>query len=413
MDYWAKPGASAPPPEEKAKNGIFQQVWAGLTGRRSKFQQVTGITLDSAVALRKVQGALRDNWSSATDSPIRLHQGALKRWSGARPTIQTLSLQMLALAAKAAQGALANHSGDEILGLDDIYTAPITGLFLDDKDALPTTPAGKMMYSAETGTPISGKHPHRAPRAHLSEIPVVLDAEVLELEPPPIKPVSQGGKAPYDGTFDANIRQQVQKRSKDMRDVQGRRSTGKTSRDAGRGNKALPLSAYEPPSGPSIPIEPSPKAPKPKPPLSPELRKPMPAKAQIPPAALTPSPRTADSYTALMSPEDEELVADWFGMTEGVAEPKYRSRYLRDENSSDMLMAGERRLEAAKKQYLAANQQRRISIGEQLQLDRELADDLSSMDYIARNNRILNESLTSLVDRYFQKSAMEDESSYY
>lgn len=111
-----------------------------------------------------------------------------------------------------------------------------------------------------------------------------------------------------------------------------------------------------------------------------------------------------------------ESECDWFSVTEGEETPTYVSRYLRDEESADIVT---RETEARVKQLPPSNhppvnpQMRKMSLKEQLKLESELEADLDGVDYMVRNNRILSSSITNLVEEYFNRAAQEDDTSYY
>ena len=47
------------------------------------------------------------------------------------------------------------------------------------------------------------------------------------------------------------------------------------------------------------------------------------------------------------------------------------------------------------------------------ELTYELADELDGLDYMLRNNRILSNSISNLVDRYFHQASQEEKPNYY
>jgi hypothetical protein len=49
----------------------------------------------------------------------------------------------------------------------------------------------------------------------------------------------------------------------------------------------------------------------------------------------------------------------------------------------------------------------KVSIGDQLKKDQALETDISSCEYMVRNNRILSDSIISLAERYFESASEE------
>ncbi len=145
----------------------------------NKFQELTGLTVSTAVQIRKVQTALRDNWSSATARPLAFHQGEAKRWVTAQPVVKTIShperltaAQLIERSANRAtvamspvaslrktQSSQAPLQHEEILGLDDLFTAPITSIFAEATPVLASVAAGP---SKSPVNPADGYRPNRS-----------------------------------------------------------------------------------------------------------------------------------------------------------------------------------------------------------------------------------------------------------
>ncbi|WP_373531872.1 hypothetical protein [Vampirovibrio sp.] len=62
---------------------------------------------------------------------------------------------------------------------------------------------------------------------------------------------------------------------------------------------------------------------------------------------------------------------------------------------------------------LEAPQKRASQKAKPAELSYELVDDLNGLGYMAQNNRILSNSISNLVDRYFHQASLEEESNYY
>jgi hypothetical protein len=432
----------------------------------SKFQQLTGLSLGTAVEIRKVQSSLRDNWAVSAKTSMRVHKDGAKRWAdAARQSVSVRMQDRLAQvrSAKASQASQAPMLNEEVLGLDDIYTAPITGLFTESQEPQP------VRLDAQHTT--LSKHVRGADSNSFT----VSVSDSSHAVSPSEKPCEETEPFLYEHCFDASIRQQARQKG-DKASSQKSKQASAQDKSVFERNKSIPaqkkqtfaqnppasaqgmksyacdqsilaqeilalaqstpahillqglisradmlaafgakvseaLSIYPPPSGPVTEImttfEPAqPETVKPKGKLSQEL--------------LAPPPLASEATSGIrMSDYDENVAADWFGMTEGMAEPHYVSRYSRSQESLDIFMPGERPFPSAQADPLRnsgpspARNIPRLSIREQLQLDRDLKEDLSSLEYIGRNNRIISDSLSNLVDQYFQKSDLEDEAASY
>lgn len=412
--------------EQNVSNQGFWQTLLRSVSNRSvaprnmSFQEVTGLSLDSAIQLRKVQGALRENWSGVVKRPMVTHQGASKKWSSATRHIQELPSALPISHAKEdtlshfmkPNRSQAPIPHEEIRGLDDIFTAPVTGLFLDE----PTTPPAQHQQTIfphaqdanqpvkRLDAPLMGfKHVTEVVADTLSQAAFFSPKQIStpDLAPPPVTSfpekaepiVTSRGKTEFEERWrqqDKAPQVSVQRQVLSEKDSQKAPSEAELI-SVFKATVAKVLTAHQPPSGVAKPIE-----------AVTSSRQPVAAAAR----------QIAPRFSA----EEENVAPDWVGMTEGAIEPGCLSPYLRPEQSSDILMSGERPTPApARPIYRPSDSlaNTRLPIRDQLQLDKELKEDLSSLDYISRNNRIVSDSLTSLVDRYFQQAALEDDSSYY
>lgn len=84
----------------------------------------------SELAVMKIHGALGERWTSDTeDRPIRVNMGKQNPWVAAEKKISTL--QPTATEPKKVVKTASVTSKDEIKGLDDIFTGPVQGSFVD------------------------------------------------------------------------------------------------------------------------------------------------------------------------------------------------------------------------------------------------------------------------------------------
>lgn len=108
-------------------------VSLGISAR--SFAETIGLSTESTMTLRRIQGSLSDNWSAAVSDAQTLYRGKSNRWAQAgRKTapigIGKISMQENRGARSNSGNAPAAH--EEIRGLDDIFTGPVTGLFSDE-----------------------------------------------------------------------------------------------------------------------------------------------------------------------------------------------------------------------------------------------------------------------------------------
>jgi hypothetical protein len=100
-----------------------------------------GLSLESSLNLRKIQGAIGENWATAVHPTTHPHQGQAGRWAESKRVdagkVVENPWKKAQIPAKAvASQAPAAH--EEIRGLDDIFDRPVTGLLMDSGETAPT-----------------------------------------------------------------------------------------------------------------------------------------------------------------------------------------------------------------------------------------------------------------------------------
>lgn len=332
--------------------GTISALFQGFTSKttaNSKFQEKTGLSLDSAILLKKVQRRLNDDWANALHRTVQVTSGPGKQWSSA-VTCHVAELQQSVtqsvapsqpVSAEAAspmaatppdsrtKDSQAPARDEEIRGLDDIFPAPIDGLFLDEAHR-------KQHQSATSQASAPMQEPGIADYAD----------EDSALAPPP---------------------------------------------------RSLPGTPPPEPENPLLPpaerviawIEQR---------INPAKNAVTPVMELFQDAVAAPSPQKADVSDVLPAQPPRDTVQSSAPSLETPAEsPSDAARIRRTppppKSQSPVRMLGDLPLERP--------------------LDDDLGRDLSSCDHMLRSNKILANSITSLVDAYFQKAALEEETAYY
>lgn len=100
------------------------------TARKRPKAPTMELQTPSELAVMKIHGALGERWTSDTeDRPIRVNMGKQNPWIAAEKKISTL--QPTAAEPKKVVKTASVTSKDEIKGLDDIFTGPVQGSFVD------------------------------------------------------------------------------------------------------------------------------------------------------------------------------------------------------------------------------------------------------------------------------------------
>jgi hypothetical protein len=327
--------------------------------RREINREIAGLSSDSTVALRKVQGVLRDKWATAVDAPIRINHGSAKHW--AAPSRQNgMTVKPAERARRSSTGiSQAPVAGEEILGLDDIFTSPVTEIFAE-KPHYQTKPAPPRGSSERVTVPATSTEP---------------------------------ASGPEDNTlrFDESLLRKVRWPSPEMLDSLSTAQASETGEDQSvQSSVASPQIAKE----------------------TEVLRRFLPVLSAKSGGEADIS-RTCESGIASGVGNDAYAPENMTETPDPVAQdhqPVESPAGISGETASPVLQ-GElvEEYETAKTMEPLHNQ----PVRERLKLDDDLQEDLSTFDYMIRNNRILSHSIANLVDRYFYQASQEEEANYY
>ncbi len=310
---------------------------------RSRFQELIGLSLDSAIALRKVQGNLREQWATAIEPPMQPHQGKASRWMSAAHRKVFIQPQQV----PASAGRVNANGHEDIRGLDDIFPAPITDFFMENAQ-----PFLKNMQAATS--------------AGIAEAQALLKKA---RRPKPLLDAAEKSEIQHQA---AVLLKSSEAESKTLNDsIESAKSWLKTLENRHSPSEQSPL----PEAAPETTTAPPPSRP-----------------AFIPPSLIEaplPAPMSASKQASRVNLSPD---ADSTELRKAAPQPALTASGKMAQGQPEPVKSG---------------------IREQLQLDQDLESDLSSFDYLVRNNRILTESISNLADRYFQKAALDEEASYY
>lgn len=394
-----------------------------------------GLSIESAVNLRKIQGAIGENWAAASSPPVRTYQGKASRWSDAKrvdagKVMENPWQDSLASKAVASQAPAAH---EEIRGLDDIFDRPVTGLFLDTDE---TAPLRKPRRKA-------GASPHRSLADYQYELPSETKTEAMKLETAAnacecsrAKPFAHNYKATQSHAKAIPVHAgdttpvHCMEGSSDWYSM----TEGEAYQlDTGT---VSPIEEYEPCFDDFEPIiagggdMPS-CVPEP----SRELPMPVNSQTSSPPIEASGSidsqpPVNQKSVLNVEVPEPPKKAIPWFAQ-EADAEEKPPVANSTERKASNLipwflqecqkqiskveLPKAAPKAEVLESPAPVVQPQASVQPGPDapLNLDHELEDDLNSISYMAQNNRMLSNSISNLVDSYFKQAAQEEEPNFY
>ncbi|HEY9685959.1 MAG TPA: hypothetical protein V6C52_03190 [Coleofasciculaceae cyanobacterium] len=329
--------------------------------RREINREIAGLSTDSTVALRKVQGVLRDNWATAVDAPIRINHGPAKRWATPSPSRQNgMTVKSDGQTRRSNPGiSQAPVAGEEILGLDDIFTGPVTEIFAE-KPHYQTKPVSSRDASDRVTAPIASAEPAPGPEDNTPRFDEALLRKVRWASPE--KPHSDDLAKVSETTETQHIHSFVASQQiRDEAEVIRRFLPVPSSQFKGETDSRQPREVDTAPNGDND------------------------AHVQ----------ENMNDMPGLIA-QDRQSVEDSAGISG---------------ETSHTVLQGElvEEYETAKTVEPLHNQ----PVRERLKLDDDLREDLSTFDYMIRNNRILSHSIANLVDRYFYQASQEEEESYY
>lgn len=379
------------------------------------FRKTYGLSLESAIAMRKIQGSLGEDWATAIQGQTRIHQGKANRWADARPKTTTIATKPVmpanngpsipsiaaipSMPAIKFSGTNAPGEHEEIRGLDDIFTGPVKGLFLEETKTAKPQP---MVAQTQQGSRSAENMAERAP----------IDPSIEPEEP--IR-------------FNDNVLRKVR-----WPQVE---ATASTSAKSGATQPELSLA---PPQSDLPQIHQNPQLPSSgnghqenenaeeisihwfnRIEGSPDVLAPLPDESPVAPLA---QPASDAELTPVLAESNEQadakdLESDADRDSDSIAADDADA--VESAEPSDTETAEKISPEsepAPKPRHLQPVAQAKPEKPETRKLFpdyRPLDEEESGFDHMARNNRILSRSITNLVDSYFQRAAQEEEPNFY
>jgi hypothetical protein len=374
-----------------------------LTALASKdLRNTHRLSSQSEMHLRKIQGAIGDNWSAATHPPLHAQRGKAERWENSRRKHSTHVASnpwQNALVSNRAQSSNAPAEHEDIMGLDDIFNRPVSGLFMDEplqpgqtertirRNASPVTAQSQATQDIK-GQPAAKKE---MARPVATPVPVALGRAENNQSVIGGRPVyaqgtlSDGGWAEEGRNDDA---------------------FGSVADDDALPEPTQWVDAADEMIEPLVP------------PTETEPAKPLPPNYSddVPPGLLV---ADQTEYPVNATP--------WFA-----EECENPLAALNNAPASDVpwLTPPEQSSKPASKQPALPKPVIRpvekkapppplpkplppARPPEPLRLDHELEEDLNGFDYMVQNNRILSNSISNLVDSYFLKASLEEDANLY
>lgn len=355
------------------------------------FRKTYGLSLESAIAMRKIQGSLGEDWASAIHAPTRVHQGKSNRWADARQKPAAVAIKPIppsesVIAAPSSvvkpSGRNAPAANEEILGLDDIFTGPVKGLFLEGIQAASET----RVVQPQTSPRVILPQPESLPGRTVTETRPLL-IEKLELEK-----VEKIEKAEKPCRFDDAVIRQVRWPIAD--------EPGTVKHDG-----VLPdMPMYE-----------------------------LYAPEETTTAWFSMIEATPEIVSQAAAPDSEPAPVEPDGTADiGQGDDSDRGAECTDvggpgQNSSDDgPAASQTDVAETKPQQKPTSLQTPKPLQPVAEIKppkpearklfpdyRPLDENESGFDHMARNNRILSRSISNLVDSYFQRAAQEEEPNFY
>jgi hypothetical protein len=304
----------------------------GGFGKKKAKQNVKSVVALDSIPLRKIYGALGDRWSkeSQSDHPIRVLAGNQNPWIAAEKRTMTL------ISGNPKASMASTILKDDIQGLDDIFTSPVQGSFLD--------------VVSKQGRGGKAKHAYR-------------DARVT---PKPAAVVKQEPVSPGKGSINRMAElAQTQEALRQEAMKLGRRVKSVAESTENWFNREMPAKV-------SLSIQ-------------------LDEKVPVPYRSY--SLDVASAVTPASSPVSTQSTAE-MPVTEASKPLRALPNFVNAPSQAHKSNAQSRHLAPRPKPA-------------------ELPEDLNGLGYMAQNNRILSNSISNLVDRYFHQASLEEESHYY
>ncbi|MCE3236340.1 MAG: hypothetical protein K0Q50_2531 [Vampirovibrio sp.] len=362
-----------------------QSVQSEQRRKTAALAETVNLSSESSLSLRRIQGALSDNWADARHVSHGVYLGKTNRWAQSRRRVTPVSTQSPAVSPGKSKSNTGNAPAEheEILGLDDIFTGPVPGLFAEEapNNSRTTAPASKKaMNRPKEITPLRAVE-------HEGKTGMQMDKK------PPV--------------FDESIRKRV-RWPNEVLPVKVTVASFQSDSNANYADKGF------------VPVEPE---------LSSELL-------------------SSELYG------EAETGAEWFSMLEepavsafngaGTGGPRHNSddeTPVRDEQApitearpADEPLAQTSPINPAEPKVLKASPEPKSNVVEMpvkpvkavapepvvpeysrdaFPVYQPLEDEDSGFNIMVRNNRILSNSISNLVDSYFKRAALDEEPNYY
>lgn len=311
-----------------------------ISGKKQGEKEVKQLIVADSIRLRKIHGALGERWTSeTTERPIRLNSGKQNPWIAAEKRTVVLTPQ-----SGKASGRLPVIK-EEIRGLDDIFTSPVQGSFLD-----------VINKHGQTGK--NGAGP--TPRKQFSKTSAMQNFEPVSIE------TAELSKMASLAQTQAVLREEAAKLGNRVRIIAESTNDWFTRQESDSTELSGRVEEKAPAPYHSYAMEEAP------------VFVPAAPKAQL--EDLTEAPTVVPLKPSIDLPKPAKI-------TQAIAKP------------SAIPVESKRSLAPVR--------------SKPPELSYELAEDLNGLGYMAQNNRILSNSISNLVDSYFQQASLEEESSYY
>lgn len=411
----------------------------------------------TTMQLRKIQGAIGDNWASAAHQPFHSHRGKAERWaSSQRKHTRTVVTNPWLSAAAAPPGRAPSSNAptlhEDIMGLDELFDRPMSGLLTDqplpsaEPYSQPTKQARKKLTHVSFDTmpkaagakqrPIEQSHTAacecgrpiaKTEMVHATGISHPVMAMTDFSTGDSLTPTEPPGISLYAETPSSDKPSMPEPGGEDAYTGETTSSYDVFESDEPYFNSFDTLPNYEPWNGTPLKADPGV-------PTSThsshnfrDEQEDLPIVQAVPPMqndypAMT-SPSLMDAAPAEYSPKnvpwfaqecDNPLTAltnapasnvPW-SAPESAPEPPAKPIQPTPKPAPIVRPLEKKALPPTPKPLPMAKP-------EPLRLDHELEDDLNGFDYMLQNNRILSNSISNLVDSYFRNASLEEDPKLY
>lgn len=416
-----RPEGGTPNDGRQSGQGFWRALLRLLAGERalgSRFAQWTGLSLDSALQLKKIQRSLRERWTAVEARPLRSRRGASEIWMS--PPRKTsgwgINQNPEEITGKNASSfGKAPAQDEEIRGLDDIFTRPMSALLIEES-ILEIRSEGKRPAIRKVS--VSPLIASDVPIPDKGALPIVGEAPAA----------SSAGQSPKPGNLKPSGQPLPVDVSEQAVDIPASPSPSVTMPtrvgEALRFDESLRKQVCWPQSGPEDFINPATSPMAFKPSILPSAHQPTQnaatQKSELPvPRPTDSSPYVAatpisSSSTHFLKPKPElPLAARPLSPSKPSASSVSVSKSHLIQSQTHLSRDGLRVREVRVERSVNVQESVSVRFSEEKTHVAQMSEELSGLGYLSRNTHMIRNSLTSLVDRYFQQSELEDDASFY